>query len=115
MILLLACTGTDHAQETAIPPTLVFLAPEDSATVTSGDFSVIVENFVLESPAKHGEGEAAGYIAIDLDGAEVLTTELTQFSVDLVVGTNVVTAGLRYADGDPLEPPVEDTLTVTLE
>ncbi|MDP2314202.1 MAG: hypothetical protein Q8P41_14965 [Pseudomonadota bacterium] len=116
LALLLACSGAkDDTGEAA--SSITFLSPAAGATVPAGDVSVsvVVENFVLVSPAKHNEGEAEGYIAVSVDGAEVLQTGDTQFTVTLAAGAHTLGAELYYTDGDALDPAVSAEITVTAE
>ena len=116
MWLLLACSNTleDTAAEAV---TLAFLSPTDGETVTAGEVavSVVVDGFTLEDPAKHSEGAPEGYLAVTVDGAEVLTTGETQFNVTLDAGEHTLGGALFYADGDALEPSVSAEITVTAE
>ena len=117
-LLLSACTGTvDDTADAAAAPTLSILSPADGEVVTAGDVavSVIVENFALEAPAKHNEGEAEGYIRVTVDGAEALTTAETQFTVTLnPTPEHTIGAELLVADGDALEPAVSAEIAVTI-
>jgi hypothetical protein len=117
-LFLTACSGTvDDTAEAEAAPTIAFLSPADGEMVVAGDVSVsvIVENFALEAPAKHNEGEAEGYIRVTVDGAEVLTTAETQFIVTLdPTPEHTIGAELLFADGDELEPAVSAEIGVTI-
>ncbi|MFZ5482427.1 MAG: hypothetical protein ACOZNI_37035 [Myxococcota bacterium] len=108
--LMLACTGGEGDDTAVEAPTVAWLTPSEGADTAVGDLacSLVVENFLLESPAKHGaEGETPeGYLAIRLDGADVLETADTQFTVTVDAGEHTLEAELLYADGDPLDPAV---------
>lgn len=102
-LVLAACTTTeDSAKEEVAPPTLSWVDPTDGGTVIAGDntCSVAVSEFMLEEPAKHSDGEAAGYLAVYVDGAEALQTGSTSFSLTLAAGTHELAAHLLYEDGD---------------
>lgn len=116
---ILACGAHDKAEEDA-DATIAFLSPEDGATVAVGDvdFSVLVENFALVDPAKHGgEEEPEGYIGLSVDGVEVLQSGETQFTLTLEeAGERTIEAELFYAnDGDPLDEPATATLSLLVE
>lgn len=114
---LLACTGGEP-HDTAAASTISFLEPVDGDMVSAGDVavSVLVEGFSLHAPAKHNEGEPEGYITVTVDGAEVLTTAETQFTVTLAdAGSHTIGAELTFADGDPLSPAVSAEITVTVQ
>jgi hypothetical protein len=117
-LFLTACSGTvDDTAEAEAAPTIAFLSPADGEMVVAGDVSVsvIVENFALEAPAKHNEGEAEGYIRVTVDGAEVLTTAETQFIVTLdPTPEHTIGAELLFADGDEIEPAVSAEIGVTI-
>jgi hypothetical protein len=116
LLFLLAC-ATEGEETAGEAVTLSFLAPTDGEAVVAGDVavSVVVDGFTLQDPAKHNEGAPEGYLSVTVDGAEVLTTGETQFSVNLSVGEHVLGGELFYADGDALEPPVSAEITVTAE
>ncbi len=116
--LLWACSGEAVDDTAGEAPTIDFLQPTDGATVAAGDVSVslVVDDFTLQDPAKHNEGAPEGYVAVSVDGAEVLTTGDTQFTLTLdEVGAHTLTAELRYTDGDALEPPAVAEISVTVE
>lgn len=96
-LMLLACDD-----EVASPATLEWLAPADGDTVPAGDVAgtVVVEGFALEDPAKHNEGTPEGYVAVGVDGDEVLQAGGTQFTLTLTAGAHELSAQLFYADGD---------------
>lgn len=111
----LACATPEAEVEAA---TLVFLSPETGDEPPVGDLacSVVVENFLLVDPAKHGgEDVSEGYISVRVDGAEVLQSGATTFTVTLdAAGAVVLEAELLYDDGDPLDPPALATLDLTV-
>lgn len=117
-LFLTACSGTvDDTAEAKAAPTIAFLSPADGEMVVAGDVSVsvIVENFALEAPAKHSEGEAEGYIRVTVDGAEVPTTAETQFIVTLdPTPEHTIGVELLFADGDEIEPAVSAEIGVTI-
>ena len=117
LALLLACTGAPDDSGEGLGASVSFLSPVDGDTVTAGDVavSIVVDGFTLHAPAKHNEGEAAGYVAVSVDGAEVLTTGETQFTLPLVAGAHTLTAELHFEDGDALEPPATATIDITVE
>jgi len=117
-LLFLACTGhPDDTGELAEAPSLSWLTPADGDTVAAGEVacSVVVDDFTLEDPAKHNEGAPIGYISVSVDGAEVLTTGSTNFTLTLTAGAHDLSAALFYADGDEIEPPVAATVAVSVE
>ncbi|MDP2316279.1 MAG: hypothetical protein Q8P41_25500 [Pseudomonadota bacterium] len=117
-LLLLACDAEPEETAAPEPATIVFLSPTDGATVPGGDvdFSVLVENFTLVDLAKHGgESVPEGYIAVRVDGAEVLQARATQFTIALEPGAVDVEAELTYEDGDSLDEPAIATLSLTVE
>ncbi|MDP2313441.1 MAG: hypothetical protein Q8P41_11085 [Pseudomonadota bacterium] len=116
--LLLACSGDKSDDTGAAAPSIEILHPTADDSLAIGPFSVtvLVEDFALEAPAKHNEGEPEGYISVSLDGVEVLTTAETTFSVSTdAAGTYTLAVELRYADGDALEPPVTDEVALAIE
>jgi hypothetical protein len=116
-----ACTdGGASSQDTAATemPTITFLSPTTGDSVTAGDvpFSVIVEHFALVALAKDNEGEPEGYIGVRVDGAEVLQTAETNFSLTLTTeGPVTVEAELFFSDGDGLEESFGESVSVSLE
>lgn len=114
--LALACTAfhDDTAEEA---PTVSFLAPLDGDVVAAGDVavSILVEDFVLKSPAVHNVGTGEGYAQIRVDGVDTLAAMRTNFSLDLATGEHTLEAELFYTDGDALEPAVTARVTVTAE
>lgn len=121
LFLALACPS-DGADTAALPDaTIGFLSPEAGATVLAGDidFSVIVENFLLSDPAKHGDEDATptGYIGVRVNGTEVLQSGETQFSLSLAtLGAVTIEAELFHGDdGDSLDTPAVATLALTVE
>jgi hypothetical protein len=117
-LLLTACTGeTDTAAD--VDATVTFLSPADGDEVPVGDLacSVVVENFLLTDPAKHGgEEEPEGYIGVSVDGTEVLQSSATNFTITLdTAGVVELTAELFYAnDGDSLDEPAVATVSLTV-
>jgi hypothetical protein len=106
LLFVIGCGGEASEVTTA---SITFVDPVDGDSVEVGaqSVSVLVEGFTLESAAKHNEGEPAGYLAITLDGEEVLQTASTVFEVTFTEpGSVTLGAELFYADGDALEPPV---------
>lgn len=116
-LLLLACDpGTDTA-DTAVP-SIEILSPTGEEPVAEGmvAFSVLVENFTLVEPKHADEGEtASGYISVSIDGTEVEKFALTQFSVQLETGEHAVSVALRYEDGDALDEPATDSVSLAVE
>lgn len=116
LLLLLACTG---ASDSAVPDhdaSLRFLDPVDGDTLAVGThaISLLVDGFSLVE-AKHNEGMPTGFLVVRLDGEEVLTTGATVFDVTFPeAGEVTLSAALEYADGDPLDPPVEASIGLTI-
>lgn len=106
LLVLLACAdkGHDSGTEEAEAPHLEWLSPADGDTVAAGDVagSIVVERFTLEDPAKHSEGGAGGYLSIAVDGAEMLQSGSTTFTIPLQAGAVALSATLFYADGDEI-------------
>lgn len=119
ILFLFACDpATDTADSADIDPTITILSPTGDEPVAAGavDFSVIVENFTLVDPKHSDEGEtASGYIGVSVDGAEVDKVALTQFSVALEAGNHEVAVELFYDDGDALDEPATDSVSLTVE
>ena len=117
LFLLFACADKGDSDTAAPLATLRFVDPIDGDTVTgpSVGFSIVVESFALVEPAKHNEGEAEGYLEVFVDSASVLETGLTQFDLTLTPGAPPVGAALRFSDRDPLDPPVEASVNITVE
>ncbi len=116
-LLFLACSGSSKESEEEAPPASIqFLVPLEGEQVNAGDasFAVVVENFSLVDPAKHNEGAATGYIQIRLDGADVLQSGSTNFTVTVgSAGAHSIEAELYYEDGDALEPAVKAQVNFT--
>lgn len=133
-LTLLACDDkSEDTGEHAETPTLSFVAPEDGGTVPAGDVqvSVTVEHFAFEAPTAtarfdptlllpvasawaHGEedGQAAGYIVLTLDGADVADLTSTQHTLTgVAAGPHTLDAGLFYADGDAIGVTASVTFT----
>lgn len=103
VLTLLACTGKEDDSGAAVAaPTVTWLSPTDGATVTAGlvSCSIVIDGFALQDPAKHNDGAPAGYIAISVDDAVVLSTGDTTFDLTVGTGPHTLTAQLYYADGD---------------
>ncbi len=119
LLLLFACDpATDTADSADVDPTVEILSPTGDEPVAPGavDFSVVVENFTLVDPKHSDEGETAtGYISVSLDGTEVDKVALTQFSVQLLAGEREVAVELMYDDGDALDEPASDSVSLTVE
>ena len=133
LCVLSACSG-DKDTGDAPAPTLSFLAPAEGATVAQGtvDVTIVVENFVLETPLTatnrlvdllpggvayaHNDGEAEGYAALTLDGADAGLLTGSQGTLEgVAAGSHTLTAELYYSDGDKVEPPVAASVTFTAE
>ncbi len=113
LLTLLACA----AEETVVPA-LSFVTPREGDVVTAGDavpVSLLVEDFGLESPAKHNEGTPEGYVLLRVDGVDAETMADTQTEVVLAAGAHTLEAELFYLDGDPLEPAVVARVGVLAE
>lgn len=114
LLLVLGCGG-EEPEAAAASVTFVDPVDGDSVEVGAQSVSVLVEGFTLEPPAKHNEGEPTGYLAITLDGEEVLQTASTVFDVTFAEPGNVTLgAELFYADGDALEPPVSAEIALDI-
>jgi hypothetical protein len=116
LALALACADA-HDDTSEEAPTVRFLAPLDGDVVTAGDVpvSILVEDFILKSPAVHNVGTGEGYAQMRVDGVDVLAAMRTNFTLDLAAGEHVLEAELFYTDGDALEPAVMARVTVTVE
>lgn len=117
LILLVSLVGCNKdAADSAADATIEIISPEDGVQVAPGDvnLAVVVEGFTLVTPAKHEEGEAlAGWIIASVDGADVGTDGDTQLTVTLAeVGVHTVAVRLELEDGDPIDPPAEDAISV---
>lgn len=114
LIWLFACTGEEV--EPTLSPSIAFLSPADGAELVLGenDASVVVENFILVDPAKHGGLVAQlGWIAVTVDGADQGVTGSTNFTFALdAAGEHTIEAALLHEDGDELDPPVLASVTV---
>ena len=111
---LFACAEED----VAAAPSVAFLAPLEGAVVaadTSVAVSLLVEDFVLASPAKHNEGTPEGYVLLRVDGVDAETLASTQTEVLLATGPHTLTAELFYLDGDALEPRATTSVSVVAE
>jgi hypothetical protein len=122
LALALACTGEEPAEETETP-TVTFVSPADGDVVPAGDVdvTVIVEHFLLESPAKHNEGEPEGYLVLTVtqgDSTDTIETGATNNTVTLAAGEATLGADLYFADGDEIVEefpdfvPAEISITV---
>jgi hypothetical protein len=104
LLLGFACAGSDEdtAEEAVAAPTVEWLVPGDGDAVTAGEVacSTVINDFTLEDHAKHSEGAPTGYLSVSVDGAEVLTSGVTNFTITLAAGAHDLTATLHYADGD---------------
>lgn len=107
MIFALTLSGCSGAKDSGSAseeeaPTVSWLSPADGDTVAAGDVacSVLIEGFTLHDPAKHNDGAPIGYISVSADGAEVLATGETTFTLPLAAGAHTLTASLFYSDGD---------------
>jgi len=136
LLSLLGCSSgssTDSGEAPVAPPLIEWLNPADGATIEAGDAtcSTIIDAFTLADPAKHSEGAPTGYVAVSVDGAEVLQSGATTFTLTLDAGAHELTAALFYADGDEVSAnadrlceeddtgdtcaPVAATIAVTVE
>lgn len=116
LMLLVACTAGKDDSAAPDPATLTLLTPSEGDVVAAGAVSVavVVEDFLLVDPAKHNDGSPEGYLQVRLDGADVLTTGATTFTVeDVAAGAHTLEVELYYADGDALEPPVSASVGFT--
>lgn len=110
LTVLLACSGSkDESAESVPPPSLTWLSPAEGDTLAAGDVtaSVVIDNFSLREPAKHNSGAAAGYVRITVDGAEVLLTGQTSFTLTLASGNHTLGGQLFYEDGDEVMASAE--------
>jgi hypothetical protein len=112
-VILLAALG---CVAPVAAPALSFLAPLDGDTLPVGTHpvSVLVEGFALVAP-KHNEGVPVGFLVVRVDGEEAFLTGETTFDVALPApGAVTLSVTLEYADGDPLDPPVEAAIVLTV-
>ncbi|MES2642436.1 MAG: hypothetical protein V4850_23335 [Myxococcota bacterium] len=115
LIWLLACTGEEE-EETG-SPSITFQSPADGAELALGEngASVVVEDFTLVDPSKHGDEEIQlGWIAFAVDGTEQGVSGSTNFTFTLdTAGEHTLEASLVHEDGDQLDPAVVASITVT--
>ncbi|GDX81876.1 hypothetical protein LBMAG42_36870 [Deltaproteobacteria bacterium] len=97
-------TGETGEETAAAIPSIAWVSPEDEASVGSTvNASVAVENFLLLDPAKHSEGDAAGFIRVTANDAELGDFGTTTFTLSsLPVGAVALVAQLFYDDGDEI-------------
>ncbi len=108
--LLAACTtvvdtaDTSEIEEALAAPTIAWVSPLPEAQVTSTvNASVAVENFLLVDPAKHTDGDAAGFIRVTVNDAAFGDFGATTFTLSgLPVGLDELVAQLFYDDGDEI-------------
>ncbi len=134
-LALLGCTdkGDDTDEPGTEAPTLAFVAPAEGEAVFAGDVqvAVAVEHFVFQAPTAtarfdptlllpvssawaHGEegGEAAGFVRLTLDGADVADlTETVHRLTGVAAGSHTLDAALHYADGDEVGVTASVTFT----
>ena len=117
---LAACAG--NADDSALDPdapTLRITSPEDGATVAAGPLDVVFEvtNFPLVDPGEHTEFYD-GYIVVQYATQGYQMTETTSVLTDNIniadAGEHTISAELYTAEGDPLDPPVQTAVTVTV-
>jgi hypothetical protein len=122
---LLACTGSADDTAEAETPTISFLAPEDGATVPAGDIdvSLVVDDFTLEDPAKHNEGQPEGYVELSWTDGTTSDEEQTADTNTVISITSpgawTLTASLYFADGDEVTEEFADfepaSVSITVE
>lgn len=134
MFSLFACGVPGPTDASLTEPTLAFLAPQEGDVVDAGevDVSVVVDDFVLVEPTAsvgspfswlvptawaHGDegGTPAGYVVLFVDEVEVGQLSTTQGRIEVAPGVHGLRGALRFADGDPLDPPVEAALSFTAQ
>ena len=116
LLLLLACAGGPDSGGPAAEPAITFLAPLDGDTLAVGTHgvSVAVDGFALVEP-KHNAGTPVGFLVVFVDGEELSTVGTPLFDVTFNdPGTVALSTALVYADGDPLDPPVEADIQLTV-
>ncbi len=120
--LLTACTGksADSTPLVVATPTIAFVSPHDGDTVGIGDLplSIVVNDFLLSDPAKHNDGEPAGYMQIDwTDGTtpQSMQTGSTTPTISLpTAGSWTITADLYFTDGDGMSESFTDFVPATI-
>jgi hypothetical protein len=139
--ILAAVAGGCAGSTEEFQPALSFLSPADGATVPAGELqvSIVVEEFELvppsvaaADPARGGpalpllllpasarahdeEGVPSGYCDLRLDGVSVASLDSTQLTLTVEAGAHTLEGELRFADGDPLDPPVAASVAFTAE
>jgi hypothetical protein len=114
LTLALACSNDPDLEDPSIE--IIHPTVDDSLAVGPFSVTVAVENFALRDPAKDDYSAPEGFIAASMDGVEVLTTAETTFSGSTdAMGTYTLGVELRDTDGDPLDPPAEDEVTLAIE
>ncbi len=112
LLFLLACTVASDSAAPGHDVSLRFLDPVDGDTLPVGDHrvSLLVDGFALVQPI-HNEGVPTGFLVVRLDDEEVLVTGATVFDLTFPnPGEMTLSASLTYADGDPLDPPVDASI-----
>ena len=136
-LFLVACGSEDPSLE---PAQVTILVPTDGGTVAAGDVpvSLVVDHFTLVTPetahvkpvlapwplralvaearAHNEEGVPEGFVHLVLDGTSEQDISRTQASfASVAAGAHTLSATLRYADGDELEPSVTASVSFTAE
>ena len=136
------CAGDDPARESPEPaegepgsgPALSIVTPENDSTIEAGDVDVEVDvdNFdvakKLGEPAVQGEGHVHYYFDVDelptTPGKPAVTADAKTYHAaattshtwkDVEAGEHTFGVQLVNNDHTPLEPPVTEEVTVTVE
>lgn len=137
LALLVACAGDDGDDGTTpepLEPAVTIASPGEGEAVPAGAVTVTLEledfeltgrlarragplDALVPSAEAHVAGEDPnGYVELKLDGVVVAEEAATSIVVQgVLVGEHILTATLRYPDGDSFFPDVNDRVTFTAE
>jgi hypothetical protein len=101
-------------------PTINIVAPTQTRELEGPEIMVgiVATNFALQEGGADSEinEPGVGHIELSLDGESVGPTNSAVATLDNVSeGEHTLTASLRNNDGTPLDPPVEQSITFTVE
>ncbi len=110
LFFLAACeavsdTADTDTAEVAEAPAVDWLAPAEGADVLPEvDCSLVVTDFTFVDLAKHGEGEASGFLRVRVDDVDAGDFDSTTFTLSaLATGAHTLSAQLYYEDGDAVQ------------